>query len=77
LARQYGFPHKVFQGGKAIHRRFPQLINLTENQWAIYEPGGGTILVENCLKALQVDILMANRVLRTEYCGPSFADRYN
>jgi hypothetical protein len=54
LARQFGFEHDVIRGGAEISRRFPQLQNLSEDRWAIYEPGGGTVLADNCLKALHV-----------------------
>ncbi|KAI3418750.1 hypothetical protein GPALN_007854 [Globodera pallida] len=54
---QFGVPHEVFRGGGAIQRRFPHLHNYDERWSALYEPGGGTILAENCLRTVQKQFL--------------------
>ncbi|KAL3118563.1 hypothetical protein niasHT_005778 [Heterodera trifolii] len=53
VLRQFGVPHQVFRGGSAIQRRFPHLHNYDERWSALYEPGAGTMLAENCLRTVQ------------------------
>jgi sarcosine oxidase len=49
-ARDFGITHEVLDGREVAHR-FPQFLNLQGNEKAYYEPGGGYVLPERCIKA--------------------------
>ena len=50
LARQFGIPHELFDG-QEVARRFPQFRNVKGNDKIYYEPGGGYVFPERCIKA--------------------------
>jgi len=49
-ARDFGIAHEVIDGREVAHR-FPQFLNLEGNEKAYYEPGGGYVYPERCIKA--------------------------
>jgi sarcosine oxidase len=49
-ARDFGIMHDVIDGREVAHR-FPQFLNLEGNEKAYYEPGGGYVFPERCIKA--------------------------
>uniref|UniRef100_A0A915MAD0 Sarcosine oxidasee (formaldehyde-forming) n=1 Tax=Meloidogyne javanica TaxID=6303 RepID=A0A915MAD0_MELJA len=53
ILRSFNVPHEILYGGSIIQRRFPQFVNFDKNYSAIYEPGGGALLANNCLEAVQ------------------------
>lgn len=50
VARQFGIPHELFDG-QEVARRFPQFRNVKGNDKVYYEPGGGYVFPERCIKA--------------------------
>ena len=54
ILAKYGVQHEILKGGKEIEKRFPHIVGYGEEWTAVYEPGGGTLMAENCLKAVQV-----------------------
>lgn len=57
ILHQWGRRHEILRGGAAIQRRFPHLVGYGEQWSAVYEPDGGTMLAENCLKTVQAQFL--------------------
>ena len=49
-ARAFAIPHEVLDG-REVGRRFPQFLNLTGDERAYYEPGGGYVRPERCIAA--------------------------
>ena len=49
-AREFHIPHEVLDG-EQVAKRFPQFLNLAGNEQAYYEPGGGYVFPERCIKA--------------------------
>lgn len=49
-ARDFDIAHEVIDGREVAHR-FPQFLNLEGNEKAYYEPGGGYVFPERCIKA--------------------------
>jgi len=49
-ARAFAIPHEVLDG-REVARRFPQFRNLSGNESAYYEPGGGYVRPERCIAA--------------------------
>ena len=50
VARGFGIVHEVLDGAE-VGRRFPQFLGLAGNEKAYYEPDGGYIFSERCIKA--------------------------
>uniref|UniRef100_A0A1I8BMW4 Sarcosine oxidasee (formaldehyde-forming) n=1 Tax=Meloidogyne hapla TaxID=6305 RepID=A0A1I8BMW4_MELHA len=57
ILRSFNIPHEILYGGSIIQQRFPQFVNFDKNYSAIYEPGGGALLANNCLEAVQRQFL--------------------
>ncbi|KAF7635524.1 DAO domain-containing protein [Meloidogyne graminicola] len=53
----FGIPHEIIYSGSLIQKRFPQIVNFDQKYSAIYEPGGGSLLANNCLEAIQRQFL--------------------
>ena len=49
-ARAFAIPHEVLDG-REVARRFPQFRNLSGDESAYYEPGGGYVRPERCIAA--------------------------
>ena len=49
-AEAFGIPHAVLEGAE-VARRFPQFMNLSGDERAYYEPGGGYVCPERCVAA--------------------------
>jgi sarcosine oxidase len=49
-ARAFAIPHEVLDG-REVARRFPQFRNLSGDERAYYEPGGGYVRPERCIAA--------------------------
>ncbi|MCJ2032869.1 N-methyl-L-tryptophan oxidase [Methylobacterium sp. J-068] len=49
-ARAFAIPHEVLDG-REVARRFPQFLNLSGDEKAYYEPGGGYVRPERCIAA--------------------------
>ena len=49
-ARAFGIPHEAFDG-REVSRRFPQFLNLGGDEKACFEPGGGYVFPERCIRA--------------------------
>ena len=49
-ARAFAIPHEVLDG-REVARRFPQFRNLSGDEKAYYEPGGGYVRPERCIAA--------------------------
>ncbi|MDA9504045.1 methyltryptophan oxidase [Bradyrhizobium sp. CCBAU 11386] len=63
-ARDFGIAHEVIDGREVAYR-FPQFLNLEGNEKAYYEPGGGYVLPENCIKAQLTRAEQLGAVIRT------------
>jgi len=50
VARGFGIVHEVLDGAE-VGRRFPQFLGLAGNEKAYYEPDGGYVFPERCIKA--------------------------
>ena len=72
ILRRFGVRCEVLRGGDAIQRRFPHLVNYDEKWTAVYEPDAGTLLAENCLKAVHVRIACANPIFKTLFSDNSW-----
>ena len=63
-ARDFGIAHEVIDG-REVADRFPQFLNLQGNEKAYYEPGGGYVLPERCVKAQLTRAAQLGAVIRT------------
>ena len=63
-ARDFGIAHEVIDG-QEVARRFPQFLNLEGNEKAYYEPGGGYVFPERCIKAQLTRAEQLGAVIRT------------
>ncbi|MEH2485485.1 N-methyl-L-tryptophan oxidase [Bradyrhizobium sp. AZCC 2230] len=63
-ARDFGIAHEVIDGQEVAHR-FPQFLNLEGNEKAYYEPGGGYVFPERCIKAQLTRAEQLGAVIRT------------
>ena len=74
-ARRFGIAHEVIDGAE-VARRFPMFLGLRGNEKAYYEPGGGYLRPEACIRAQLAsaaasgaDIRSATTVLAVERDG--------
>jgi sarcosine oxidase len=63
-ARDFGITHEVLNGQEVAYR-FPQFLNLRGDEKAYYEPGGGYVLPERCIKAQLTRAAQLGAVIRT------------
>jgi sarcosine oxidase len=64
LARTFNIPHEMLDGSE-VSRRFPQFLNLEGNEKVYYEPGGGYVFPERCIKAQLTRAEQLGAVIRT------------
>lgn len=63
-ARDFGITHEVLNGQEVAYR-FPQFLNLRGDEKAYYEPGGGYVFPERCIKAQLTRAAQLGAVIRT------------
>jgi sarcosine oxidase len=63
-ARDFGITHEVLNGQEVAYR-FPQFLNLRGDEKAYYEPGGGYVFPERCIKAQLTCAAQLGAVIRT------------
>ncbi|MDI3559876.1 N-methyl-L-tryptophan oxidase [Bradyrhizobium sp. Arg816] len=73
-ARDFGIAHEVIDGREVAHR-FPQFLNLQGNEKAYYEPGGGYVFPERCIKAQLTRAEQLGATIRTGVEVLSIAQR--
>jgi sarcosine oxidase len=73
-ARDFSIAHEVIDGREVAHR-FPQFLNLEGNEKAYYEPGGGYVFPERCIKAQLTRAEQLGATIRTGVEVLSIAQR--
>ncbi|MFC6792205.1 N-methyl-L-tryptophan oxidase [Methylobacterium komagatae] len=64
-ARRFDIPHEMLDG-REVARRFPQFLNLEGNEKAYFEPGGGFVYPERCIKAQLTRAAQLGATIRTD-----------